>query len=100
MADYAVWHISIHSRHYKPGEALPEMDAVERECLLELGAIREDGEKSGAKYPQDSAGERGEAAKTAPPDAPEDETDELPEIDATSVIDDEEEAAPRKRARK
>lgn len=30
MADYAVWHISTHSRHYKPGEALPEMNETER----------------------------------------------------------------------
>mgnify|MGYP004588538371 CR=1 FL=1 len=109
MADFAVWHIGVNGRRYKPGERLPEMDEATWARLARAGAIRTEYEANPPTSADLSAqtAARGDApgAKSVPgtaeQDEPEDEDDEaLPEIDATEgIVEEEEKPAKRKRAR-
>ncbi len=40
MAIFAVWHVGIGNKRYKPGERLPEVDDATWKRLAEAGAIR------------------------------------------------------------
>ena len=104
MANFAVWHIGIDGRRYKPGERLPEMDDATWKRLAQMGAIRAEYEPGG--NPTTSADlADGEDEREEIEPSGEEETDEadddalLPEIDATEGIVEEEEK-PAKRAGK
>lgn len=111
MASFAVWHIGIEGKRYKPGERLPEMDDATWKRLAQMGAIRAEYEAN----PLTSAdlaqsGEttllKGEPASGGPreDDEPEEddeaEDEELPEIDAAEgIVEEDEKPARRKKAR-
>ena len=115
MAIFAVWHVGIGNRRYKPGERLPEMDDATWKRLAEAGAIRtayEENPPTSADFDnqaearfdaehEDPADETGPSGATQ--DEEDDEEEELPEIDAAEGIVEEEEqsakTARRKKAR-
>lgn len=116
---YAVSHIGIGGRRYRPGERLPELDDAQWKRLMELGAIRtEFAAQDAGEHPDTSAGQmedtpvpgdEGSAQDGQPENGPDDADDagdedtELPEVDATDgIVEDEPEEAPapRKRTRR
>lgn len=121
---YAVNHIGIGGRRYRPGERLPELDDAQWQRLMELGAIRtefpsearnedpDDPQRQAEKRPAPAATDTENMQSREPVNEPEDETGnedddddgaELPEVDATDgIVEDEPEEAPapRKRTRK
>lgn len=115
MAIFAVWHVGIGNKRYKPGERLPEVDDATWKRLAEAGAIRTVYEENpltsadfdaqataGAGDRGDPVGEKGEQGATMPTEDEEGDEDALPEIDAAEGIVEEEppvKPAKRKKAR-
>lgn len=113
--NYAVKHVGIGSKRYKPGEELPELTDKQWKHLHELGAIRSEydpveaemeladelnqqEDKQSDEEPKDEAdGNEPEEAD----DAEEaEEPQEMPDINVMDGIDEGEEEKPKKRGRK
>ena len=110
MASFAVWHIGIEGKRYKPGERLPEMDDATWKRLAQMGAIRAEYEANpltSADLAQsgETALLKGEPASGGPreddePEEDEAEDEELPAIDAAEgIVEEDEKPARRKKAR-
>lgn len=115
--DYAVMHVGIGSKRYKPGDELPPLTDAQWKRLHEMGAIRsehdpvelemdladalakEDGQQGDT--PENKAAEEA-AEKNERAEAGEESEgpEEMPEIDVMDGIDDAEEEKPKKRGRK
>ena len=110
MAIFAVWHVGIGNKRYKPGERLPEVDDATWKRLAEAGAIRtvyEENPLTSADFDTQAtagAGDHGDpGGPKGEPGVPIlTEDDALPEIDAAEGIVEEEppvKPAKRKKAR-
>ena len=111
MASFAVWHIGIEGRRYKPGERLPELDDATWKRLAQMGAIRAEYEANpltSADLTEESetARQKGEPASGGADadDEPEEDVEaadeELPAIDAAEgIVEEDEKPAKRKKAR-
>ncbi|MFR5787787.1 MAG: hypothetical protein ACLUHE_12290 [Christensenellales bacterium] len=114
MAIFAVWHVGIGNKRYKPGERLPEVDDATWKRLAEAGAIRtvyEENPPTSADFDTqatawagdhgDPVGPKGEPGGPILTEDEEDDDDALPEIDAAEGIVEEEppvRSAKRKKA--
>lgn len=116
--NYAVKHVGIGNKRYKPGEVLPELTDKQWKHLHELGAIRSEydpveaemeladelnqqEDKQSDEEPKDEADGNEPEEADDPEDAEDaEEPQEMPDINVMDGIDEGEEEKPKKRGRK
>ena len=113
---YAVQHIGIGVKRYKPGEELPELTDEQWKRLSEAGAIRteydsveaalemadeEANAQTSAHFNGEGTQDAAEGDKTAAKATePDDDEEEMPEIDVMAGIAEEEDAPKKRTTRK